>query len=162
MSHASPPPVYDLNTIDPGAAPQVMVLSPDGHRLFVPTDSKNGGEILMFGITHPDTSRLLDKLELGANSGPDDSLLTRDNRLVLTDYFLNEDGFGKVHADGDDRIRVFPVGKTASDPTPLSISISTTWSPVCTFVPTALTRPKRAAGRLVGSVSVSGRTGRVG
>jgi len=103
-------PVYDLNEIDPDARPQVMVLSPDGRRLFVPMDSGRGSEITMFDITNPDKPRLLDKLELG-NSDPHDSLLTRDHRLVLTDYFLNEDGFGKVHVDGDHRVLVFMVGK---------------------------------------------------
>jgi selenium-binding protein 1 len=111
-------PVYDLNTIDAGAAPQVMVLSPDGRRLFVPMDSKNGSEIVMFDITHPDRPRLLDSLELGPSSGPHDSLLTSDHRLVLTDYFLNEDNFGKVHVDGDHRVRVFLVGNTTLQPDP--------------------------------------------
>jgi len=103
-------PVYDLNRIDAGARPQVMVLSPDGHRLFVPMDSDRGSEITMFDITDPEKPRLLDKIELG-NSDPHDSLLTRDHRLVLTDYFLNEDGFGKVHQDGDHRVLVFLVGR---------------------------------------------------
>jgi selenium-binding protein 1 len=110
--------VYDLNTIDPGASPQVMVVSPDGRRLFIPMDSRDGGEITMFDITNPDRPRLLDTIELGPRSGPHDSLLTRDNRLVLTDYFLNEDGFGKVHVDGDHKVRVFLVGSTSLRPDP--------------------------------------------
>jgi selenium-binding protein 1 len=109
-------PVFDLNTLDAGAAPQVMVLSPDGRRLFVPMDSKRGGEIVMFDITDPAAPRVLDKLELGPGSGPHDSLLTRDRRVVLTDYFLNEDGFGKVHVDGDHRVRVFLVGDDSLRP----------------------------------------------
>ena len=111
-------PVFNLNTLDPGASPQVMVLSPDGRRLFIPMDSRRGGEIVMLDITDPAHPRLLDKLELGPGSGPHDSLLTRDHRLVLSDYFLNEDGFGKVHLDGDHRVRVFLVGKDSLRPDP--------------------------------------------
>ncbi|MCL2395263.1 MAG: selenium-binding family protein, partial [Acidimicrobiaceae bacterium] len=110
--------VYNLNTIDPGASPQVMVLSPDGRRLFIPMDSRRGGEITMFDVTNPARPRLLDKLELGPDGKPHDSLLTRDHRLVLTDYFLNEDGFGKVHVDGDHRVRVFLVGENTLRPDP--------------------------------------------
>jgi hypothetical protein len=102
-------PVFNLDTIDAGAAPQVMVVSPDGRRLFIPMDSRRGSEIVMLDITRPAEPRLLDALELGA-AHPHDSLLTRDHRLVLTDYFLNEDGFGKVHVDGDHRVLVFLVG----------------------------------------------------
>ena len=41
-------------------------------------------------------------LDLGANSGPHYIALTRDEkRLVISDYFLNEDDAGKVHAEGD-------------------------------------------------------------
>ena len=111
-------PVFNLNTLDPDAAPQVMVVSPDGRRLFIPMDSRRGGEIVMLDITDPAHPRLLDKLELGPGSGPHDSLLTRDHRLVLTDYFLNEDGFGKIHVDGDHRVRVFLVGNDSLRPDP--------------------------------------------
>lgn len=111
-------PVFNLNTLDPEATPQVMVISPDGRRLFVPMDSRRGGEIAMFDISDPVKPRVLDKLELGPGSGPHDSLLTRDDRLVLTDYFLNEDSFGKVHIGGDDRVRVFLVGKDTLRPDP--------------------------------------------
>ena len=111
-------PVFDLNTIDPGAAPQVMVLSPDGRRLFIPVNDPRGGEIVMLDITNPARPRLLDKLELGLGAGPHDSLLSRDHRLVLTDYFLNENGYGKVHVGGDHRVRVFLVGNDSLQPDP--------------------------------------------
>jgi len=29
-----------------------------------------------------------------------------EKRLVISDYFLNEDSFGKVHAEGDHKIHV--------------------------------------------------------
>jgi selenium-binding protein 1 len=34
-------------------------------------------------------------------------------RLVVTDYFLNEDGFGKVHAEGDHKVHVIKVTRDA-------------------------------------------------
>ena len=53
-------------------------------------------------------------LDLGANSGPHDLALTRsDRRLIITDYFLNEDEAGKVHAEGDHKVHVVKV--TAND-----------------------------------------------
>ena len=43
-----------------------------------------------------------------AGSGPHDiDLSDDDSRLVVTDYFLNEDGFGKVHGEGDHKVHVF-------------------------------------------------------
>src|SRR5437660_1634685 len=46
-------------------------------------------------------------LELGANSGPHYIALTSDeSRLVISDYFLNEDDAGKVHAEGDHLVHV--------------------------------------------------------
>jgi selenium-binding protein 1 len=46
-------------------------------------------------------------LDLGPNSGPHYIKLSPDERrLVISDYFLNEDNFGKVHAEGDHRIHV--------------------------------------------------------
>jgi selenium-binding protein 1 len=53
-------------------------------------------------------------LDLGANSGPHYLALTEDEkRLVITDYFLNEDDAGKVHAEGDHKIHVAKL--TAND-----------------------------------------------
>ena len=37
-------------------------------------------------------------------------MLTHDDkRLVVADYFLNEDGFGKIHFEGDHHIHVIKV-----------------------------------------------------
>jgi selenium-binding protein 1 len=46
-------------------------------------------------------------LDLGTNSGPHYIALTGDEkRLVISDYFLNEDEAGKVHAEGDHIVHV--------------------------------------------------------
>jgi selenium-binding protein 1 len=53
---------------------------------------------------HPTVVRILD---FGPNSGPHYLRLTEDERrLVVSDYFLNEDPFGKVHAEGDHKVYV--------------------------------------------------------
>lgn len=47
---------------------------------------------------------------LGRNTGPHSVHLTQDDsRLVVTDYFLNEDSFGKIHFEGDHKIHVIKV-----------------------------------------------------
>jgi len=49
-------------------------------------------------------------LDLGPDAGPHYIALTDDEkRLVITDYFLNEDDFGKVHAEGDHKVHVAKV-----------------------------------------------------
>jgi selenium-binding protein 1 len=35
-----------------------------------------------------------------------------DSRLVVVDYFLNEDSFGKIHFDGDHKVHVIKVDGT--------------------------------------------------
>jgi hypothetical protein len=68
----------------------------------------------MFDIGDPAKPRLLKALDLGKDSGPHYIALTGDGkRLVITDYFLNEDGAGKVHAEGDHKVHVAKV--SASD-----------------------------------------------
>ena len=66
----------------------------------------------MFDVSDPEHPRLLKALDLGQGSGPHYIALTSDEkRLVISDYFLNEDNFGKVHAEGDHRIHVAKVMK---------------------------------------------------
>jgi selenium-binding protein 1 len=61
----------------------------------------------MLDTSNPEVPRLLDVLDLGKDSGPHYIALTRDEkRLVITDYFLNEDEAGKVHAEGDHAVHV--------------------------------------------------------
>ena len=68
------------------------------------------GKIVMFDTSNPRFPKVLKVLDLGANSGPHYIALTEDEkRLVVSDYFLNEDEFGKVHAEGDHIIHVAKV-----------------------------------------------------
>jgi selenium-binding protein 1 len=101
-------PVFDFTTIAKGGWPQLMKLTADGRRLFV--SMNRAGKIAMFDTSNPEVPTLLAVLELGRESGPHYIALTRDEkRLVITDYFLNEDSFGKIHAEGDHKVHVAKV-----------------------------------------------------
>ena len=101
-------PVFNFASISAGGWPQLMRVTSDGRRLFVSMNL--AGKIAMFDIADPEHPRLLDVLDFGPASGPHYIALTPDeSRLVISDYFLNEDSFGKVHAEGDHKIHVAKV-----------------------------------------------------
>jgi len=98
-------PVFDFSTIARGGWPQLMRMTRDGKRLFISMNT--AGRVVMFDTSNPEKPRVLKVLDLGAGSGPHYIALTEDEtRLVISDYFLNEDDAGKVHAEGDHRIHV--------------------------------------------------------
>ena len=100
--------VFDFSTIAKGGWPQLMRMTKDGKRLFISMNM--AGKIVMFDTSNPEKPRVLDVLDLGADSGPHYIALTNDERrLVISDYFLNEDAAGKVHAEGDHLIHVVKV-----------------------------------------------------
>ena len=100
--------VFNFATIAPGGWPQLMRMTSDGKRLFISMNT--AGKIVMFDTSNPRRPRVLKVLDLGATSGPHYIALTEDEkRLVISDYFLNEDEAGKVHAEGDHLIHVAKV-----------------------------------------------------
>jgi WD40 repeat protein len=104
--------VFDFSNIAKGGWPQLIQITRDGKRLFI--SMNQAGKVAMFDIANPEEPRLLSVLDLGQNAGPHYVKLTPDEkRLVVSDYFLNEDSFGKVHAEGDHRIHVARI--TGSD-----------------------------------------------
>jgi selenium-binding protein 1 len=97
--------VFDFASVSKGGWPQLMRITRDGRRLFVSMNI--AGKVVMFDISNPAAPRLLKVLDLGKDSGPHYIALTKDERrLVITDYFLNEDAGGKVHAEGDHKVHV--------------------------------------------------------
>jgi len=101
-------PVFDFSTIARGGWPQLMRMTNDGKRLFVSLNV--AGKVVMFDTSDPRRPKVLKVLDLGANSGPHYIALTEDEkRLVISDYFLNEDQAGKVHAEGDHIVHVAKV-----------------------------------------------------
>ncbi|HEU0176287.1 MAG TPA: hypothetical protein VFV58_18645 [Blastocatellia bacterium] len=103
--------VFDFGRIARGGWPQLMRMTRDGDRLFVSMNL--AGKVVMFDTTQPRRPRVLKAIDPGPNSGPHYIALTRDEkRLVISDYFLNEDEFGKVHAEGDHKIHVARVSSS--------------------------------------------------
>lgn len=100
--------VFDFGSIQKGGWPQLMRMTQDGKRLFITMNQ--AGKVVMFDTSDPVHPRVLRVLDLGTGSGPHFLRLTQDERrLVFTDYFLNEDSFGKVHAEGDHKVHVASV-----------------------------------------------------
>lgn len=100
--------VFDFSTISAGGWPQLMRITEDGQRLFI--SMNQAGKVLMLDVSSPIRPKLAATLDLGPASGPHYIALTRDEkRLVISDYFLNEDSMGKVHAEGDHRVHVAKV-----------------------------------------------------
>lgn len=102
--------VFDFGSITRGGWPQLFRLSRDGRRLFITMHT--AGMVAMLDIGNPERPQLLDVLDLGPGSGPHYLALSRDEkRLVISDYFLDEDEAGVVHAEGDHRIHVAKVSR---------------------------------------------------
>jgi hypothetical protein len=101
---------FDFSTISPGGWPQLIRMTADGTRMFITMNV--AGKVAMFDTSKPEHPVLLTTLDLGANAGPHYLALARDERrLVVSDYFLNEDDFGKVHQEGDHKVHVANVTK---------------------------------------------------
>jgi selenium-binding protein 1 len=68
------------------------------------------GQVVMLDITNPKQFKQLSVVSFGENAGPHSIHLTHDDkRLVVTDYFLNQDDFGKVQLEGDHKLHVLDV-----------------------------------------------------
>ena len=68
------------------------------------------GQVGMLDISKTKRFDQLSLVSFGMCKGPHSVHLTHDDkRLVVTDYFLNEDGFGKVHMEGDHKVHVLDV-----------------------------------------------------
>jgi len=103
-------PVFDFSTIAKGGWPQLLRMTRDGRRLFVTLNT--AGKVVMLDSSNPDVPTMIKVVDLGPQSGPHYLALSPDEkRLVVTDYFLNEDDAGKVHAEGDHKVHVFDVAE---------------------------------------------------
>ncbi|HET7617574.1 MAG TPA: selenium-binding protein SBP56-related protein [Vicinamibacterales bacterium] len=109
--------VFDCATIQPhidvpvrGGMTQLMAMPRSGDRLIF--GLFQAGQVGMLDVTDPEHPVQSGIVNLGVNAGPHMIALTDDDeRLVVSDYFLNEDDFGKVHFEGDHRVRVIKVGR---------------------------------------------------
>jgi selenium-binding protein 1 len=89
---------------------QLMAIPRSGDRLFFALFQ--AGQVGMLDVSNPEHPIQRGIINFGVNAGPHAIALTDDDkRLVVTDYFLNEDDFGKIHFEGDHRVHVIRVHK---------------------------------------------------
>ena len=108
---------FDCDSIVPhvevpvaGGMTQLLAMPRSGRRLIF--GSFQAGQVGMLDITRPNHFRQVSVVSFGMNTGPHSIHLTHDDRrLVVTDYFLNEDDFGKIHFEGDHHVHVVKVFK---------------------------------------------------
>jgi hypothetical protein len=108
-------PVFDLSTVKPhvdtpvpGGMGQIMATPQSGDRLIVGTFM--AGQIVMLDTTDRFNPKQVSAVSFGANAGPHNLVLSDDDRrLVVTDYFLNEDEAGIIHFEGDHKVHVLKV-----------------------------------------------------
>ena len=108
-------PVFDLATVTPhvdspvsGGMGQIMATPQSGDRLIVGTFM--AGQVVMLDITNRFNPKQVSVVSFGANAGPHNIVLSDDDsRLVVTDYFLNEDAAGIIHFEGDHKVHVLKV-----------------------------------------------------
>ena len=106
---------FDCETIEPhvevpvrGGMTQLLAMPRSGRRLIFA--SFQAGQVGMLEITDRKKFKQVSIVNFGLDAGPHSIHLTHDDRrLVVTDYFLNEDDFGKIHFEGDHRVHVLNV-----------------------------------------------------
>jgi selenium-binding protein 1 len=97
-----------VETPVPGGMPGLLAMPRGGRRLITATFM--AGQVVMLDISNPKQFKQVSVVSFGANTGPHSVHLTHDDkRLIVTDYFLNQDGFGKVHLEGDHKVHVLDV-----------------------------------------------------
>ena len=110
-------PVFDCEDIVPhvetpveGGMVQLLAMPDSGDRLIF--GSFQAGQVGMLDVSDPEHPVQAGIVNLGLNAGPHDLELSDDGkRLVVTDYFLDEDEFGKIHFEGDHRVHVIKVSR---------------------------------------------------
>jgi len=113
--HGTAKQVFDCETIVPhievpvrGGMTQILAMPNSGDRLIFA--SFQAGQVGMLDVSDPEHPVQSGIVNLGVGAGPHDIGLTDDDkRLVVTDYFLNEDNFGKIHFEGDHQVHVIKV-----------------------------------------------------
>jgi selenium-binding protein 1 len=89
---------------------QLLAMPQSGDRLLFA--SFQAGQVGMLDVSDPEQPFQTGIVSLGLNAGPHVITLTdNDKRLVVSDYFLNEDDFGKIHFEGDHHVHVIKVFK---------------------------------------------------
>lgn len=107
---------FDTDDITPhvetplrGGMPGLLAMPRSGRRVIFAT--LMAGQVGMLDISDPKRFKQVSVVSFGSGAGPHSVHLTHDDkRLVVTDYFLNQDAaIGKVHLDGDHKVHVLDV-----------------------------------------------------
>lgn len=124
---------FDCDSIVPhvvvpvrGGMTQLLAMPRSGRRMIF--GSFQAGQIGLLDITNPNHFTQVSIVNLGLNAGPHMIHLTPNGqRLVVSDYFLDEGDFGKIHFAGDHKVRVIDVSEDALtiDPKFLPIDFNT-------------------------------------
>jgi selenium-binding protein 1 len=102
--------VPHVETDVPGGMTQLLAMPASGDRLLFA--SFEAGQVGMLDVSDPEHPIQSGIVSFGIGAGPHNLALTDDDkRLVVVDYFLNEDDFGKIHFEGDHRIHVIKVSR---------------------------------------------------
>jgi len=102
--------VPHVDTDIPGGMTQILVTPRSGDRLIF--GLFQAGQVGMLDTTDRANLKQVPGaiVSFGANTGPHNLALTSDDsRLVVADYFLNQDDAGVVHFEGDHKVRVVNV-----------------------------------------------------
>jgi selenium-binding protein 1 len=93
-----------------GGMTQLLAITHEGDRLLF--TSFQAGQVGRLDISDPEVPVQSGIVSLGMDTGPHALALTDDDkRLVVADYFLNEDNVGKIHFEGDHHVQVVKVFK---------------------------------------------------
>jgi hypothetical protein len=108
---------FDFGTVQPhvdtplrGGMPQILATPKSGDRLLFGLFMS--GQVGMLDTTDRANLKQVPGaiVSFGPDTGPHNLVLTEDDsRLVVSDYFLNQDDAGVVHAEGDHKVRVLKV-----------------------------------------------------
>ena len=117
-------PAFDCDTVVPhvetpvrGGMGQIMATPQSGDRLIF--SLFQAGQVGMLDTTDRGNLRQLSVVSYGKDTGPHNLLLSDDDtRLVVSDYFLNEDNAGIIHFEGDHKIHVIKVGRNTLEDDP--------------------------------------------
>ena len=100
-----------------GGMPGLIAMPRSGRRLITATFM--AGQVVMLDITDPKRFKQVSVVSFGKDTGPHSVHLTHDDkRLVVTNYFLNQAGFGKVQLEGDHKVHVLDVREHSLTPDP--------------------------------------------
>jgi selenium-binding protein 1 len=106
---------FDCDTVTPhvdapvtGGMGQLLALPRSGDRLLF--GLFQAGQVGMLDTSDRTNLKQVSVVSFGKDAGPHNLLLSNDDRrLVVSDYFLNEDDAGIIHYEGDHRVRVIKV-----------------------------------------------------